>query len=180
LNRKHNLMMHIRPAVDQNPRKAANAPALFAARTCDRSVPGGCQNARNFQFEWLVTSFTWNGVTGTYSDGQGIKTDIRSQQDKWIYNVPCCGPKSAIPQPGTDIGVRAQESHRLNNLVQSGAHLQVVFGSGGCTHDCGAQGEDKSNVMFWADLDCTNAASCTVAQTAKISDADALFPSIGV
>jgi len=180
LNRKHNMMMHIRPAVDQSPRKATNAPALFAARTCDRSVPGGCQNAHNFEFQWLVTSFTWNGANGTWGEDHSIKTDVGSQQDKWLYNVPCCGPKAAIPQAGSDIGVRAQESHRLNNLVQNGSHLQVVFSSGPCTQDCGAQGEDKSNVMFWADLDCTNTNACRVAQTAKIAGPDALFPSIGV
>lgn len=182
LNRQHNMMMHVRPAVDQNPHKGPTEPALFAARTCDRSVPGGCQNAKNFPFEWLVTTFTWNGATGTYGQDQVIKTDIGSQQDKWLYNNPCCGPKSAIPQPGTDIGVRAQESHRLNNLVQFGSHLEVVFSSGPCTHDCGAQGEDKNNVMFWADLDCTALAACKVAQTAKIAgdDVSPLFPSIGV
>lgn len=182
LNRKHNMMMHIRPAVDQNPRKGSGDPALFAARTCDRSVPGGCQNAKNFPFEWLVTTFTWNGPTGTYGEDQVIKTDIGSQQDKWLYNIPCCGPKSAIPQPGSDIGVRAQESHRLNNLVQFGSHLELVFSSGPCTHDCGAQGEDKNNVMFWADLDCTDVAACKVAQTAKIAgdDVSPLFPSVGV
>ena len=180
LNRHHNMMMHIRPAVDQNPRKAASAPALFAARTCDRSVPGGCQNAKNFPFEWLVTTFSWNGPTGTYGEDQVIQTDIGSHRDKWLYNIPCCGPKSEVPQAGTDIGVRMQESHRLNNLVQNGSHLQVVFSSGPCTHDCGAQGENKNNVMFWADLDCTNAAACKVAQTTKISGPDAFFPSIGV
>jgi len=182
LNRKHNMMMHIRPAVDQNPKKAANAPALFGARTCSRATPGGCQNASNFPFEWLVTSFTWNGPTGTYSEDQVIKTDVGSQQDKWLYNIPCCGPKSSVPQKGSDVQVRAQESHRLNNLVQFGSHLQIVFSSGPCTHDCGAQGEDKGNIMFWADLDCTNPAACKVAQTAKIAgdDVNPLFPSIGV
>jgi hypothetical protein len=180
INRKHNMMMHVRPAVDQNPRKPASAPALFAARTCDRSVPGGCQNAKNFVFEWLVTSFTWNGLTGTYSEDQVIKTDIGSQQNKWLYSMPCCGPKAESPQRGTDIGVRAQESHRLNNLVQFGSHLELLFESGPCTHDCGAQGEDKNNVMFWADVDCT--AACKVIQTAKIvnENVNPFFPSIGV
>src|SRR5215475_7423512 len=129
LNRKHNMVMHIRPAVDQV-----------------------------------------------------VKTDVGSHQDKWLYNLPCCGKNSSVPQAGTDIRVRAQESHRLNNLVQYGSHLQAVFGSGPCTHDCGAQGEDKNNIMFWADLDCTEAAACKVAQTAKISSGDVspLFPTIGV
>ena len=182
LNRKHNMAMHIRPAIDQNPKKAANAPALFATRTCSRAKPGGCQNASNFPFEWLVTSFNWNGSTGTYSEDHVIKTDVGSQQDKWLYNFPCCGPKGAVPQEGSDIGVRATESHRLNNLVQFGSHLEVVFSSGPCTQDCGAQGEDKNNIMFWADLDCTNSVACKVAQTAKISadDVNPLFPTIGV
>ena len=182
LNRKHNMMMHIRPAVDQNPRKTASAPALFAARTCDRSLPGGCQNAKDFRFEWLVTSLTWNGLTGTYSEDQVIKTDVGSQQDRWLYNMPCCGAKSEVPQAGSNIGVRAQESHRLNNLVQFGSHLELLFSSGPCTHDCGAQGEDKNNLMFWADLDCTNASACKVVQTAKIvnENVNPFFPSIGV
>ncbi len=180
LNRNHNMMMHIRPAVDQNPRKATNAPAMFAARTCYRPEPGGCQKATNFVFEWMVTTFTWNGVTGTYGPDQLIKTDVGSQQNKWLYSIPCCGPNAAIPQMGSDVPVRIQESHRLNNLVQNGSHLQVVFGSGPCTHDCGAQGEDKKNIMFWADLDCTDPAACKVAQTAKIAGPEALFPSVGV
>lgn len=182
LNRKHNMAMHIRPAIDQNPKKASDAPALFATRTCSRAKPGGCQNASNFPFEWMVTSFTWSGPTGTYSDDQIIKTDVGSQQDKWLYNFPCCGPKASVPQKGSDIGVRAAESHRLNNLVQSGSQLEVVFSSGPCTQDCGAQGEDKNNVMFWADLDCTDVAACKVAQTAKIAgdDVNPLFPIIGV
>lgn len=182
LNRKHNMAMHIRPAIDQNPKKAANAPALFATRTCSRAKPGGCQNASNFPFEWLVNTFSWNGPTGTYSEDQLIKTDVGSQQDKWLYNFLCCGPKAAVSQKGSDIGVRAIESHRLNNLVQFESHLEVVFTSGPCTQDCGAQGEDKNNIMFWADLDCTNSLACKVAQTAKISDdnVNPLFPSIGV
>ena len=58
-----------------------------------------------------------------------MKTDVGSKQGKWLYNIPCCGPNSAIPQAGSDVGVRAQESHRLNNPVQNGSHLQVVFGA---------------------------------------------------
>jgi hypothetical protein len=182
LNRRHNMVMHIRPAVDQNSRKSAGAPAFFAARTCNRAEPGGCQRSSNFPFEWVVTSFTWNGLTGVYAEDQVIDTDVGSQRNKWLYNVPCCGANSSIPQAGSDIRVRAQESHRLNNLVQFGGHLEVVFGSGPCSHDCGEQGEDRTNVMFWADLDCTNSAACRVAQTAKIASEgiSPLFPTIGV
>ena len=182
INRKHNMAMHIRPAVDQNRRKRPNAPALFAARTCSRAEPGGCQRASNFSFEWVVTAFTWNGPEGTYGEDQIIGTDVGSTRNKWLYNLPCCGSTSSIPQAGSAVGVRAQESHRLNNLVQFGSHLEVVFGSGPCTHDCGGQGEDRNNVMFWADIDCANPAACTVAQTAKISgdDVSPLFPTIGV
>lgn len=182
LNRRHNMAMHIRPAIDQNPRKSPTAPALFATRTCDRAVPGGCQRASNFPFEWIVTSFTWNGPGGAYGDDQVIQTDIGSRQNRWLYNVPCCGTNGSVPQAGSEIRVRAIESHRLNNLVQFGSHLQVVFGSGPCTRDCGAQGEDTANVMFWADLDCTSATACKVAQTAKIAKpgVNPLFPTIGV
>jgi len=182
INRQNGMAMHIRPAIDQDPNKAPNAPALFATRTCSRAKPGGCQNASNFPFEWIVNSFTWNGPTGEYSKDQVIKTDVGSQQDTWLYNFPCCGPKASVPQAGSDIGVRAAENHRLNNLVQFGSHLEIAFASGPCTHDCGAQGEDKNNIMFWADLDCSHLTACKVVQTAKIANENVnpLFPTIGV
>jgi hypothetical protein len=87
-----------------------------------------------------------------------------------------------VPQAGSAIEVRAAESHRLNNLVQSGSHLEIVFASGPCTDDCGAQGADPNNVMFWGDVDCSDSAACTVAQTAKIArgEVNPLFPTIGV
>lgn len=182
LNRHHHLPMHIRPSIDQNSKKGANTPAMFAARTCNHAEGPGCQRGTNFPFQWLVNTFTWHGAEGAWSSDQVIKTDVGSKQNKWLYNIPCCGTASSVPQAGSDVQVRAQESHRLNNLVQNGSHLQVVFGAGGCTHDCGAQGEDKGNVMFWADLDCSDLAACRVAQTAKIADENVnpLFPTVGV
>jgi hypothetical protein len=65
--------------------------------------------------------------------------------------------------------LRAAESHRLTNLVQSGFHLEGALDSGPCTSSCGSQGTDTNNVMFWFDLDCSKATACVVSQTAKIS-----------
>jgi hypothetical protein len=57
-----------------------------------------------------------------------------------------------------------------------------VLSSGPCTSACGDQGADANNVMFWMDLDCSNAARCVVSHTAKISgpDFNPEFASIGV
>lgn len=186
LNRVHNMPLDILPAIDHNRRKAKTAPAFFAAKTCSRAEPGGCQRSNNFQFEWIVESFTWNGPAGTYTTGksdQFVKTDIGSAQDKWLYNLPCCTANAAMKQKGNDeILLRTAESHRLSNLVQFGSHLYGALGSGPCTHDCGAQGEDTNNVMFFVDLNCSNPAACVVAQTAKISgdSFNPEFPSVGV
>lgn len=185
INRIHNMPLDVIPAIDHNPSKPAHAPALFAAKTCDRATPGGCQNSTNFPFQWVVDTFTWNGAAGTYNTGgeQTVKTGIGSTQNKWLYNKPCCGATGSIPQAGNDtIALRAAESHRLVNLVQFGSHLHGVMGSGPCTSSCGSQGADTNNVMFWADLDCSNATACVVSQTAKISGAgfNPEFATVGV
>ena len=158
INRIHNMPLDLIPAIDHNRTKAAHAPALFVARTCDRATPGGCQNSTNFPFRWIVDTFTWNGTTGTYNIGgeQAVRTGIGSTQDKWLYNKPCCGATGSIPQAGNEtILLRATESHRLVNLVQYGSHLYIVLPSGPCTKDCGSQGTDANNVAFWVDLDCS-------------------------
>jgi hypothetical protein len=184
VNRVHNLPLDVLPAIDVNPNKPADAPAFFAAKTCERIAVGGCQNSQNFTFEWIVDTFTWHGPTGTYNAGgeQKVATDVGSKENKWLYNYPCCGQFAAAPQKGSDIGLRIAESHRLINLVQDGSHLYGALGSGPCTHDCGAQGTDTNNVMFYVDLDCSTPTACVVAQTAKISSADAnpSFGTIGV
>lgn len=184
LNRMHNKPLDIIPAIDHNPQKASSAPEFFAAKTCSRAEPGGCQRSVNFPFEWIIDTFTWNGPTGTYSTGnaeQTIKTDVGSKQDKWLYNLPCCTANAGIAQAGSDIVLRSAESHRLANLVQFGSHLYGALGSGPCTKDCGAQGVDTNNVMFFVDLDCSNSAACLVSQTKKISgDFNPEFASVGV
>ena len=174
INRIHNMPLDIIPAIDHNSSKPPGAPALFLSKTCDRITPGGCQNATNFAFHWVVDTFTWNGATGTgtYNIGveQEIKTDVGSKQNKWLYSKPCCGPLGSIPQAGNDtIALRVAENHRLTNVVQFGSHLHGVVGSGPCTSSCGTQGPDANNLMFWVDLDCSNATACVVSQTAKIS-----------
>jgi hypothetical protein len=169
INRKHNMPLDVIPAIDHTPSKSASAPALFLSKTCSRAVMGGCQNAMNDPFEWVVDTFTWKGATGTWSE-QTVKTGIGSKQNKWLYSKPCCGPLGSIPQKGNDkIVLRVAESHRFTNVVQSGAHIQGAMTSGPCTKDCGSQGTDAGNLAFWVDLDCSNPNACVVSQTAKIS-----------
>jgi hypothetical protein len=184
INRVHNMALDILPAIDHNPKKARNAPEFFAAKTCSRTEMGGCQRSTNFPFEWLVDTFTWDGPIGTYnaSGEQTIKTDLGSQQNKWLYNLPCCGTIASMPQKGSDIALRAAESHRLINLLQVGLHLYGALGSGPCKQDCGPQGPDPNNLMFYVDLDCSKTTKCVVAQTAKITgpDVSPVFGSVGV
>jgi len=185
INRQHNMPLDVVPAIDHNPRKSARDPAFFVAKTCGRDKPAACLMATNLSFEWLVNTFTWNGASGTYSAGhseQRVKTDVGSRQNKWLYNMPCCGPRSAIPQAGSDLPLRSGSSHRLMNLVQFGHHLYGAMGSGPCTSECGSQGTDPNNIMFWVDLDCSKPAACVVSQTAKISGPDftPLFGTVGV
>ncbi len=181
LNRKHSLPHEVQPVVDHNPKKAPTAPAFFLAKTCSREVRGGCQNARDYRFEWLVDSFTWHGATGTYSPEQRVRTSVGSKEDRWIYNPPCCGENMGFPQKGSDVLVRAAEGHRLSNAFQFGTHIYGVMPSGPCQRDCGAQGVDDKNIAFYADLDCSQPDACVVAQTAKIAgDFHAAFPVVGV
>ena len=173
INRVHNMPLDLIPAIDHNRGKAARAPALFAAKTCDRTIPGACQYSTSFSFNWMVETFTWHGSKGTYNEGgaeQAVKTDVGSKENKWVYNTPCCGPLLSIAQAGNDtITIRAAESHRLMNLVQFGSHIEGVLGSGPCTSNCGSQGTDTTNVLFWVDLDCSKPAACVVSHTAKIA-----------
>ncbi len=179
--RAHNLPLDVMPAIDHNRRKAADAPAFFLAKTCDRSVPGGCQNAKNYPFQWIVDSFTWHGAQGAFDPEQTVRTDVGSQADRWLYNRPCCGPLGVMPQAGSGIPLRAMESHRLSNLVQSGSHLYGAMASGPCTAQCGEQGVDTNNVLFWFDLDCPAAGSCAVNQTGKIAGGfNPEFATVGV
>ncbi|MDH7796848.1 hypothetical protein QBC99_002911 [Beijerinckia sp. GAS462] len=185
INRVHSMPLDIVPAVDHNPSKAASAPAFFANKSCDRVAQYACQRSTNFSFDWVVNSFTWNGVTGTYNAGgaeQIIKTDIGSKENKWLYNSPCCGPTMSVPQAGSEITLRAAASHRLMNVVQWGSHLYGVLGTGPCLEACGAQGVDPNNILIWVELDCTNATACRVSQTGKISNPDyhVEFGTIGV
>ena len=185
INRGHNLPLDIVPAVDHDRSKAASAPAFFANKSCDRVAQYACQRSTNFSFHWIVNTFTWNGTTGSYNAGgaqQVIKTDIGSKENKWLYNSPCCGESMSIPQAGSEVTLRAATSHRLMNVVQHGAHLYGVLGTGPCTASCGPQGADTNNVLIWVELDCTVTSACVVSQTAKISSPDyhVEFGTIGV
>jgi hypothetical protein len=185
VNRAHNMPLDIMPAIDHNRSKPAGAPAFFSAKTCERATVGACQNSTGYSFSWLVETFTWKGVSGTYNPGgeQVVKTDVGSTRNKWFYSKPCCGPMATLGQAGNDtIGLRAAESHRLTNLVQFGSHLYGVMGSGACTASCGSQGTDTTNVMFWFDMDCSKPTACVVSQTAKISgeNFNPTFATVGV
>lgn len=184
VNRAHNMPHEVLPAIDHTQDKAPGAPAFFLAKTCERTSPGACQNAANSSFRWIVDTFTWNGVTGTFNVAgeQLVMTDVGSKQNKWLYSKPCCGPTALFPQAGSDVGLRAAESHRLTNVVQFGSHLYSALGSGPCTAECGSQGTDTNNVAFFVDLDCTKTTACVVSQTAKISGSEfnPEFPSVGV
>src|SRR5206468_6984078 len=61
-------------------------------------------------------------------------------------------------------------------------HVYGALGSGPCTADCGEQGTDVNNVMFYVDLDCSKPSACVVSQTAKISspEANPIFGTLGV
>jgi hypothetical protein len=180
INRAHNMPLDIMPAVDHTKDKAARAPAYFVTKSCTRAVPGGCQNAINDPFDWVVESFTWNGAKGSWGE-QRVKTDVGSTASKWLYSKPCCGTAGASAQAGSEIMLRGVESHRLANLVQAGPHVQGVMGSGPCTSDCGAQGVDKDNVLFWFDLNCAKATACVVSQTAKISGGfNPMYATVGI
>jgi hypothetical protein len=184
IHRAHNMPHEVLPAIDHNRDKAPGAPAFFLAKTCERTSAGGCQNALNSSFRWIVDTFTWNGAAGAFNVAgeQLVMTDVGSRQNKWLYSKPCCGPTAIFPQAGSDVGLRAAESHRLTNVVQFGSHLYSALGSGPCTAECGSQGTDTNNVAFFVDLDCTKTAACVVSQTAKLSGADLNpeFPSVGV
>lgn len=185
VNRAHNMPLDVVPAVDHNRSKAASAPAFFANKSCDRAAQYACQRSTNFSFHWIVNTFTWNGPVGTYNAGgvqQVIKTDIGSQENKWLYNTPCCGPTMSIPQAGSEITLRAATSHRLMNVVQHDSHLYGVLGTGPCSDSCGSQGTDANNILIWMDLDCSVVTACVVSQTAKISSPDyhVEFGTIGV
>lgn len=172
INRTHNLPLDIVPAVDHDRSKAPSAPALFANKSCDRVAQNACQNSTNFPFHWIVNSFTWNGTTGGFGAQQVIKTGLGSKENIWLYNAPCCGPTMSIPQAGSDFTLRTATSHRLLNVVQHGAHLYGVLGTGPCSDACGAQGADPNNIMIWVDLDCSTPTACVVSQTGKISSPD--------
>jgi hypothetical protein len=185
INRQHNMPLNTVPAIDHNPRKPANAPAFFAAKTCGHEKPNSCLVDSNFAFEWLVSTFAWKGTGGTYTaigSEQNVKTDVGSKANKWLYNMPCCGPRSAIPQAGTDLPLRSGASSRLMNLVQLGSHLYGAISSGPCTHDCGAQQPDVNNIIVWVELDCSKPTACVVAQTGKLAGADVnpLIGTVGV
>ncbi len=182
MNRAHNMPLDIFPAVDHTKNKPAGAPALFLSKTCDRAVIGACQNSVHYPFRWVVSSFTWSGATGSYTE-QELKTGIGGTEDVWLYSKPCCGRMGSIPQKGDDkIVLRVAESHRMTNLVQRGSHIYGVETSGPCTSDCGKQGADTTNVMFWVDLDCAKPGACVVSQTGKIAgpDFNPEFATIGV
>jgi hypothetical protein len=177
INRIHNMPLDVVPAIDQNPDKAASAPAFFMNKSCDHTAAANaCQRSVDFSFEWIVNTFTWNGATGAYNGGgtqQSVKTEVGSKTNRWVYNTPCCGSNASIPQAGSDVTLRAAGSHRVMNVVQHGSHLHGVLGSGPCTGSgCGTQGKDTNNVMFYVDLDCSNPKACVVSQTAKISGVD--------
>jgi hypothetical protein len=183
--RQHNMPLNVVPAIDHNPRKAASAPAFFAAKTCGHEKPNSCLADSNFAFEWLVSTFTWQGTSGKFTETgreQKIKTDVGSKSNKWLYNMPCCGPRSAVPQAGTEMPLRFGGASRLMTVAQLGSHLYGVAASGPCTHDCGAQGVDSNNLAFWVELDCSNPKACFVSQTGKIAGSDFLTmaPTIGV
>jgi hypothetical protein len=182
INRAHAMPHEVMPVVDHNRNKAPGAPAFFVAKTCDRSVPGGCQNAMHYSFEWIVDAFTWNGPTGTYAE-QLVNTAIGSKENRWLFSKPCCGVQASSPQAGSSkVELRGAESHRFNNAVQFGTHVLGVMSSGPCTSECGDQGTDANNIAFWVDLDCSKAAECVVSHTAKISGANfnPEFSTIGV
>lgn len=182
IHRAHNLPLDVMPAIDHNRHKAADAPAFFMARTCDRATPGGCQNAINYPFRWVVDTFTWNGTAGTFGEEQMVQTEVGSKVDRWLYSKPCCGQAGVIPQAGSEtVLLRAVESHRLSNLAQFGSHLYGVLPSGPCKAQCGEQGADPNNVLFWFDLDCAKAGACVVSRTGKIAgDFNPEFATVGV
>jgi hypothetical protein len=185
LNRTANMPLDIVPAIDHNREKAPTAPAFFVNKSCDRHAQYACQRSTNFSFHWVVNTFTWNGLTGAWNAGgaqQLVKTGIGSQENKWLYNAPCCGPTMSIPQLGSEGALRAATSHRLMNVVQHGSKLQGVLGTGPCVENCGAQGADANNILIWVELDCANPAACVVSQTAKLSSPDRHyeFGTIGV
>jgi hypothetical protein len=181
INRAHNMPLDIMPAIDHTKDKKADAPAYFVTKSCTRAMMGGCQNGVNDPFVWVVDSFTWNGSKGTYKE-QTVKTAIGSKESRWLYNKPCCGTAGSSPQAGSAIDLRGVESHRLANLAQWGPHVQGVMGSGPCTKDCGVQGEDKINLLFWFDLDCSKPDACVVTQTAKldVKDSNVAFATLGM
>jgi hypothetical protein len=60
----------------------------------------------------------------------------------------------------------------MSNAVQVGSHLYAAEGSGPCTKECGTQGADTNNILFYVDLDCSKPSACVVSQTAKLAGAD--------
>ena len=100
INRAHNMPLDIMPAVDHTKNKAAGAPAYFVTKSCTRAVMGGCQNAINDPFDWVIESFTWNGAKGSWGE-QRVKTDVGSTASKWLYSKPCCGTAGASAQAGS-------------------------------------------------------------------------------
>ena len=175
-NRAANRPLDGSPALDQNPNKLPTDPAFSVTKSCN----GNCQNATNLSFDWVVTSVTWSGTTATYGSDRLVMTGVGSSQNLWLYNTPI----AAVSQPGTAGQIRPIEGHRVLSVGQNGSHLVTALGSGPCTSagPCATQGLDANNLFFWVDLDCTNASSCVVSQTGKVSDPTnhLAFPTVGV
>ena len=174
LNASQNTPLDGMPIIDHNAAKAPGDPAYFVVKSCPS---GSCQNGSNFSFDWIVTTVSWSGTTATYSGDQLVHTAVGSAQNQWLFNTELNGAqlRSAVP-------IRVAESHRVMDLVQFGNHLDLVLPSGPCAANCGAQGVDANDLLFWADLDCSTPSACVVAQTAKISSATEsyVFASVGV
>ena len=150
----------MRPAIDLDNKKKATGPEFLIGRT------GPPQNGTNVTMDLLVDRITWRGSQAALEAQPAIPTGF-------LYNTPVPSPQPS----GAD--VRGNESHRVFGVAARNGHLNLVVSSGPCQSDCGAQGADTNNIVYWFDI---GTKTMTISQKAKTSDPSLsfLFPTIAM
>lgn len=154
------------PTVDLNANKSATAPEYFVTRS------GPMQNGSNVSLSLIVSSVTWSGLPSSpVANFSSTPTTISTQ---FLYNTPI-----DIAQPATP-DISGGEDHRLfAAYAYAGTHIYAVVASGPCTSNCGPQGADSHDLIFFFDV---SIPALTLNQGVKISSTgdDLIFPSLAV
>jgi hypothetical protein len=154
------------PVVDLNANKSATAPEYFVVRS------GPAQTGSNVTLSLLVSSVTWSGLPSSpVAQFSSTPTTIPTG---FLYNTPIDMAQPALPN------IRGVEDHRLfAAYAYAGTHIYALVASGPCTSNCGSQGADAHDLIFFFDL---SIPALTLNQGVKISSAggDLIFPSLAV